>query len=243
MTKIVIAEDELRLQKQLYRRLSEEWPEADVVACVADGKSAFEAIQHHQPDVAFLDIKMPELSGLDVAQLIEDACHIVFVTAYDEHAVAAFETGALDYVVKPITADRLRITVKRLKERLGSQPVNYAELLQAEAEKPHLSWIKASAGQSVYLIDVNDIKMFCADGKYTQVITDERQPLINLTLRDLESKLDPNQFWRVHRSTIVNVKQIAKVNACGRDNVTLEMAGVDDPVSVSRAHSSLFRKM
>ena len=183
---------------------------------------ALRLLEEHRPDVMFLDIQMPGATGLEVARQASGRCHVVFVTAYDQHAVAAFDQGAVDYVLKPVSAARLFTAVSRLKQRLGTPPARLDAALSGlqgtgaslpAATRQYLRWINASVGQNVKLITVDEISYFQADNKYTRVVTGEGEALIRKPLKELVEELDPNQFWQIHRSTLVNATSIAGVDA------------------------------
>ena len=254
MPKAVIAEDEELLRTALASLLRETWPSLDVVAECEDGASALEAIAEHQPDVVFLDIRMPGLTGLEVAQAMAEASphtQVVFVTAYDQYAIDAFEQGAIDYLLKPISRERLAVTVQRLQQRNDTHPdaATLAALLRklnAQAStpsKPPLVWITASTGKDTRLILVEDVAYFRADNKYTVVMTAEGEALLRTPLRELLDALDPQSFKQIHRSTIVNLKAIASVtrDEVGRGIVKLKQR--PETLLVSQPFMSLFRGM
>jgi DNA-binding LytR/AlgR family response regulator len=244
--KILVADDEVRLAKKFCSRLKEAWPEIDEITVVHDGKSALEVIEKNPPNIAFLDIQMPVMTGLEVARHAQDQCHIVFATAYDEHAIEAFEMGAIDYIVKPIEQDRLALTVARLQTNINKKPVNMQQQLgQIKVTEPveYLKFIKASSGYNMYLIPVEDVIMFKTDGRYTQVVTQNSAPLISVTLKELETQLDPEKFWRVRGASIVNITKVKKIVKKGRDNIKLFLHDFDDVISVSRIYSNRFKKM
>jgi DNA-binding LytR/AlgR family response regulator len=243
----IVAEDEKALLDKLCRDLASLWPELRIVATAADGVEALSLFEKHRPQVMFLDIQMPGLTGLEVARQVHDRCHLVFITAYDAHAVAAFETEALDYVLKPYGSDRLRETVRRLQDRIDRSPPWIIEQLKAVAQslrsEPHLTWIKALDGAEVKLIMVSDVCYFRAETKYTTVATAEGEFIIRRSIKDLASELDPSLFWQVHRSTIVNVAMIGSV---GRDllgSMLLKLKGRPERLQVSETHRHLFRHM
>ena len=216
----IIAEDERILCEDLRLRLAALWPELDVIAEVADGLDALCSIERQTPDVLFLDIQMPGLSGLQVARQTQGRCHVVFVTAFEAHAVAAFEQGAVDYVLKPYDSARLALTVQRVKERLNTPPRSLdgllAELASVLPRREYLRWINAPDHDTVRLIAVDDVLYFQADLGYTRVVTAERDVLIQRSLKDLLEQLDPAYFWPIHRSTIVNANAISGVSrTCG----------------------------
>ena len=244
--KCVIAEDETLLRDELAALLREAWPELAIVAECEDGGSALEAISDEQPDVAFLDIRMPGLSGLEVASAAVEASpgtQVVFVTAYNQYAIDAFERGAVDYLLKPIAPDRLQATVARLKARLGkndsSMLVRIIEQLRAKlplaSKGPPLAWVTASVGKETRLILVDDVAYFRADNKYTAVITAEGEALIRKPIRELLDELDPNVFKQIHRSTVVNMKAVAAVTRddSGRGTIRLKTRPETLPVSLT----------
>lgn len=244
----VLAEDELLLADELADLLQALWPQLEIVARVTDGVAALSAIETHQPDVAFLDIRMPLLTGIEVARQIAGRCHVVFITSYDEHALAAFEAGAMDYVLKPPTAARLATTIQRLKTRLQQQPVDLRGALRALVEQRstaprYLQWINASRGAAVRLITVEEILYFKSDQKYTLVVTTDTEALIKKTIKNLASELDPNMFWQVHRSTIVNVHAIDSVIRDDRGNLALRLRQRPERLPVSEAYHHLFQQM
>lgn len=242
----IVAEDEATLRQQLVEQLGQLWPELTVVAEATDGIAALRLLAEHRPDIVFLDIQMPGATGLEVARQASGRSRVVFVTAYDEHAVAAFEQGAVDYVLKPISAARLFTTVTRLKERLGSPPPRLDAVLtsvSATAPKTYLRWINASVGQNLRLITVDEIAYFQADNKYTRVVTAEGEALIRKPLKELVDELDPNQFWQIHRSTMVNVAGIAGVTRDFRGRMLVKLKGRSETLQVSDSYTHLFRQM
>jgi len=260
MPTAVLAEDEPILLAQLKAKLARQWPDLNVVAAVGDGETALEAITEHQPDLAFLDIQMPEMTGIEVARHLAQhsrrsplRTHIVFVTAYDQYAVEAFEAGAIDYVLKPYSDERLDATVQRMKNRLAMQPAAPAQdldaLLQRIAQKlipghaGRLTWIKATIGSNLRLIPVEDVLFFQSDEKYTCVATAELEALIKTPIKELLEGLDPDKFWQIHRSTIVNVKAIDAVTRDFRGQAQVKVKGRKEILTVSRPFSHLFKQM
>lgn len=255
MASCVIAEDETLLREALLQMLAEAWPELEVVAACEDGGSALEAIASSQPDVAFLDIRMPGLSGLEVAAALADcspSTQVVFVTAYDQYAIDAFDRGAVDYLQKPVAPERLAATVKRLKARAagaGPDAAALAAMLRqlgtapAADRAPPLVWLTASAGTETRLIMVEDIAYFQSDTKYTVVMTAEGEALLRKPIRELLDVLDPAIFKQIHRSTIVNLKAIASIarDEMGRGLVRLKTR--PETLAVSQPFMSLFRNM
>ena len=244
----VIAEDETLLVDELRETLAALWSELEVVAVAHDGAEALQVIEKTAPDIAFLDIHMPRLSGLDVARRVAGRCHVVFISAYDQHAVEAFEAGGVDYVLKPIAASRLLTTIERLRGRIGRAPIDMHRALQnfthVQAGPQHyLQWINASHGATLRVITVNEILYFKADSKYTLVITAHGEAAIRKTIKELHHELDPTQFWQVHRSTIVNVHAIDRLQRAGRGNLVIHLKGCDDVLPVSVQYHALFRQM
>jgi len=256
----VIAEDELLLRDALVAMLHTVWPELRIVAACDDGGSALEEISAHQPDVTFLDIRMPGLSGMDVAAAMLEASprtQIVFVTAYDQYAIAAFDQGAVDYLLKPITRERLAATVQRLQQRAArgtTQDAGAAALtdllrqlgqvsqLTAPARAP-LAWLTASSGTETCLIMVDDVAYFRADSKYTVVMTAAGEALLRKPLRELLLELDPRHFKQIHRSTIVNLKAVASVRRDDSGKGVMRLKTRPELLQVSQAYMPLFRSM
>ena len=242
----LIGEDETMLRAQLRAALAQAWPELVIVGEAVNGADALAQCSALKPDVAFLDIRMPVKSGLEVAAAMDGECHVVFVTAYDEYAVTAFEQGAVDYVLKPVTLGRVAKVVERLRTRIGKPPANLAALLEelvARTSREPLRWVKASLGASMRLIAVDDILYFHAEDKYTRVVTTDGDALIRKSIKDLGEELDPVQFWQVHRATIVNTRVIAGVIRGLRDQADLKLKGRTEVLTVSRNFTHLFRQM
>jgi DNA-binding LytR/AlgR family response regulator len=254
--KAVIAEDEALLRDELISRLRTAWPELEILAACEDGGSALEAIESHRPDVAFLDIRMPRLTGLEVATAAAEASpstQVVFVTAYNQYAIDAFERGAVDYLLKPVTPERLAATVRRLKERIASGAQAGAELvaiidqlrasLRAENHRSPLDWITASVGKETRLIPVDEVAYFRSDEKYTTVVTAGGEALIRKPLRELLEVLDPASFKQIHRSTIVNMKAIDAITRDDNGRGTLRLRNRPETLPVSHTYMPLFRNM
>ena len=243
----VIAEDEAILRDELAEMLGSLWPELNLVAKVEDGVAALAAIERHSPNIIFLDIQMPRLTGLDVARQATHRCHVVFVTAFDEYAVNAFEQGAVDYVLKPFTAGRLATTVTRLKSKLSSEPADLSRVLEhltlKNAGKTYLRWINASRGATVRLITVEEILYFKADNKYTLVVTSDGESLIRKTIRELTDELDPAAFWQTHRSTVVNVNAIDSVVRDIGGHPQLRLKSRKEMLPVSDQYAHRFKQM
>jgi DNA-binding LytR/AlgR family response regulator len=241
----VIAEDEPVLRGELREALSTLWQELDVVAEASDGIEALQAIETNMPDVLFLDIAMPGMSGIELAGRVNGRCHIVFVTAFNEHAVAAFEHGAVDYVVKPISMKRLAATVARLKQRAESQPANLESLLRrlsATQPRNFLRWLNVTVGQEIRLITVDEICYFKADNKYTAVVTSDAQVLITKPIYELLGELDPDVFWQIHRGTLVNVNAISSIHRNMQGNLEVRLKRRAERLAVSASYTHRFRQ-
>lgn len=259
MPTALIADDEALLREDLRDKLDALWPELTIVAEAVNGLDAQILIETHRPDIAFLDIKMPGQTGIDVAQKVSTqarATRIVFATAYDQFAVQAFENEATDYLLKPITHDRLAQTVARLKAALAQSapPPDMTQLLALltraaqgsappSAKRAPLRWIRASRGDVTYQINVDEVLFFQSDDKYTIVHTGNGEHVIRLPLSDLVASLDADQFWQVHRGTVVNVRFITSSKRDGDGHVLLNLKGHPKPLPVSRAYQHLFKQM
>ena len=247
----IVAEDEATLRGQLVEQLGQLWPELAIVGEAADGVQALRLLDEHRPDVMFLDIQMPGATGLEVARQASGRCHVVFVTAYDQHAVAAFDQGAVDYVLKPVSAARLFTAVTRVKQRLGTPPARLESTLSGlqpavgppSSARQYLRWINASVGQNLKLITVDEVSYFQADNKYTRVVTGEGEALIRKPLKELVEELDPNQFWQIHRSTLVNATSIAGVARDFRGRMLVKLKARPETLLVSDSYTHLFRQM
>jgi len=268
----ILADDERLMREQLRARLSEAWPELVFVAEARNGSEAVKLVNEHEPDFAFLDIRMPGMTGIEAAREIlgrdDNACQIVFITAYDQYAVEAFEQGAIDYVLKPADRERLAKTVERLKARVGHghlatsrsdarsfEQSDVATLLArlatrldeggstSSASKPRLQWIQASVGQSLRLIPVDDVLFFQSDEKYTRVQTAQFEALIKKPIKELIDELDPECFWQIHRATLVNAQAIANVARDFRGRQIVTVNGHAQKLEVSRTYSHLFKQM
>ncbi len=272
----VIADDERLMRDQLRARLAQVWPSLEIVAEVKNGLEAIEAVRVYQPDVIFLDIRMPGLTGVEAAKQIaqlevgDDALlpEMVFITAYDQYALDAFEQGAVDYVLKPAEPERLRVTAERLQKRLmqrvgesaDSEPTasrgGYAvggpsvqqllHVLSAQLNgQPvqYLSWLQASVGQSIHMVAVSDVLFCISDDKYTRVQTLKQEYLIRKPIKELVDELDPKVFWQIHRSTLVNVSAIAGVQRDEKGRQLVLLKGSTEKLPVSRNAGHLFRSM
>jgi DNA-binding LytR/AlgR family response regulator len=245
MPTALIAEDEPLLRRQLRETLAALWPDLVIAGEAEDGVQALAGIERHAPDVVFLDIRMPGVSGLDVARHASGRCHVVFITAYDEHAVDAFESGAVDYVVKPVRAERLATTVERLKQRLASPAPDLRHVLARLArEHPpqYLQWVQASSGNKLRLITVDEIVCFQSDAKYTKVLTHSSEALIRKPIKELVGELDPAQFWQIHRGTIVSLKAIDVVQRHDDGRMDVLLHGRTERFSISQPYQHRFRQ-
>jgi DNA-binding LytR/AlgR family response regulator len=242
--RILIADDEPLLRADLADALGRLWPEAQIVAMAGDGIEAIRLAHATEPDAAFLDIRMPGLSGLEVARAFSFRTHVVFVTAYEEHALAAFDEGALDYVLKPSDPARLARAVERLRARLHLPPPDLSSalrVLQPRTAPP--SWIQASVGNTIHFIDLADVAYFTSELKYTRVVTDQLEAHIRTPLRELAETLQDSGFWQIHRSHLVNLKRIASVRRDGDGAMWLQLRGSDTRLPVSQRFQGRFKGM
>lgn len=261
----VIADDERLMRDQLRSRLAEVWPALEIVAEARNGQEAVELAAQHLPDVVFLDIRMPGLTGVDAARqiaqlpLADDQVlpEIVFITAYDQYAVEAFEQGVADYVLKPAERERLAVTVQRIQSRLAARDAGDAapqrplqQLLHSlrsgltpGAMPGYLEWIQATVGQSIQMIAVADVLFFISDEKYTRVQTPQQEALIRKPIKELVDELDPKVFWQIHRSTVVNIKAVAGVSRDDRGRQIVSVRGHPEKLEVSRSYTGLFKGM
>jgi DNA-binding LytR/AlgR family response regulator len=252
--KAIIVDDEKELRTYLKSILAETWPQLEICGEAANGKEALKMVDAFAPHIVFLDIKMPGLSGLEVAKNIAGICRIVFVTAFDQYAVEAFEREAVDYLVKPVTKERLRQTINRLKKQLQSSPEPPADLARIVTQalanvqgnknaEQYLQWIKTQHKESVRLIPVEEVDYFQAGDKYTLVITVAGESLIKKSIKELSRELDPQKFWQIHRGTIVNVSRIENVGRSFTGRGILKLKNRSDALIVSRQYLHLFKQM
>lgn len=246
----VIADDEPNLAEYLKARLAALWPELVIDGIARNGAEALKMLDEYAPQVAFLDIKMPGLTGLEVAARLDGQVHVVFVTAYDQYAVDAFEREAVDYLLKPVTDVRLARTVDRLKSRLtaGARAPDLGALLEqlaqgVPAKSKYLQWIRAGHGASVKQIPVTEVLYFDAADKYTRVITAQGEALIRTTIRELLEQLDPQTFSQIHRSTIVNMHFVEGATRDDSGQTSVKLKGRSEHLAVSRAYAHLFKQM
>ena len=265
----VIADDERLMREQLRARLAEVWPELQIVAEARNGLEAVALVDQHRPELVFLDIRMPGLTGVDAARQIaqmnvaddEHLPEIVFITAYDQYAVEAFEQGVCDYVLKPAERERLQLTTQRIRQRLALRDSPEAAF-DAQAAPPlqqllhrlagqmnpdgppkTLDWIQASVGQGIQMIPVAEVLFFISDEKYTRVQTPTTETLIRKPIKELIDELDPAVFWQIHRSTLVNVKAIAGITRDFRGRQIVSVRGPPEKLEVSRSYGHLFKGM
>ena len=284
VVRAVIADDERLMREQLRARLVEVWPELQIVAEAKNGQEAVQLTEQFHPDLVFLDIRMPGMTGVEAARAIAQlpsfddtpdgwpGCEMVFITAYDQYAVEAFEQGVVDYVLKPAERERLMMTVRRIKKRLaqrsagaqaggdaealvdtaaeaGPSAAHLQQLLQQLSRQmnpnaaPHLRWIQATVGQSIQMIPVEDVLFFISDEKYTRVQTATLEALIRKPIKELLDELDAGMFWQIHRSTLVNTKAIAGVSRDMRGRQLVSVKGHPEKLEVSRSFSGLFKGM
>ena len=244
----LIAEDEALMRERLKEKLAEVWPELAVVAEAEDGDEALALFDVHRPQVAFLDIRMPGRSGLDVAAAIGGECHVVFITAYDQYALQAFDAGAVDYLLKPVETDRLHTMVERLRRKLGTPPPDLSSLVDAlrratPAPATRMRWIKAAVGKQVKLIPVADVVYFQSDTKYTRVVLAAGEALIRTPLKDLLAELDPDRFWQIHRGTIVNLDAVSGVLREDAERQFVLLKQRQEKLPISRQFTHLFKQM
>lgn len=244
----LIAEDEPLMRERLKETLAQVWPELEIVAEASDGDEALALFDAHAPSIAFLDIRMPGRTGLEVAAAIGGDCHVVFITAYDQYALAAFEAGAVDYLLKPVEADRLAQTIDRVQRKLAAPPADLSALLaelRGSVQRPsqRLRWIKAAVGKQVKLIAVGDVIYFQSDAKYTRVVLAQSEALIRTPLKDLLEDLDPDKFWQVHRSTVVNLDQVAGVLREDAERQFVLLKNRSERLPISRQFTHLFKQM
>lgn len=249
----IIADDEKQLRSHLKSMLSKVWPDLKICGEARNGREALELVEKERPDIAFLDIRMPGLSGMEVAGKVAGSCWIVFVTAYDQYAIEAFEKEAVDYILKPVTRERLEKTAKRLKGHIASAtkpPVDISLIikrlmvdLQDMKTPGYLQWLKVQQGDGIRLIPVGEVYYFKASDKYTMVITREGESLIRKPIKDLADELDPDKFWRIHRGTIVNARCISNVSRSLTGRSIIRLKDLPETLMVSRTYAHLFKQM
>lgn len=242
----IIAEDEPLVRTEIRDMLSALWPELVICAEVGDGVAAIAALERFAPNIFFLDIQMPGLNGLEVAQRLSGKAHVVFISAFDQYAIAAFEHGALDYVLKPLSVSRMKVTVERLQARLSDPPADLSEIAQllknlAPPESRYLKWLTVPHGGELRVIAVTEICYLQADNKYTTLATPQGTFLITVTLKQMKEKLDPQLFWQIHRSVVVNVGAIDTIYRTFRGGLEVKLKERGELLPVSAAYAHLFR--
>lgn len=246
MSRILIAEDEALLAAEIREELLRQWPEAQVVGMARDGHEALRLVEQLAPEVCFLDVQMPGLSGLEVAQLIGRRAHVVFITAHERYAVQAFDEGAVGYLLKPLDPVRMAKTLLRLKERLTLPPADLggltARTTPSVSVEP-LRWITVQRGRELQLITVEDVAYFRADHKYVAVVTADSEALISMPLKDLVARLDGEHFWQVHRSTIVNARAIKSVSRSLSGKLSIALKDRPETLEVSPAYAHRFKQL
>lgn len=241
--RILVADDEPLLRAELAEALARLWPEAEIVEA-ADGIEALRLGRELAPQVAFLDIRMPGLDGLELARVFGARTRIVFVTAYGEHALAAFDEGAVDYLMKPLNMERLARALERVRVRLDETPPDLSHLaLPARPKAQPPAWLQATVGNTIHFIDLADVVYFCADAKYTRVVTDAMEAHIRLSLKELAESLDPDAFWQIHRGYMVAVRRIASAARAEDGALWLHLRGHGARLPVSQRFQHQFRGM
>lgn len=245
---LLIAEDEALVRRDMVATLKPLWPQAQIIEA-ENGLQALDLLAAHKPQAAFLDIRMPGANGLEVARAASGQCHVVFCTAYDEYAVEAFSTRAIDYLLKPVSAERMAEAVARLKERIQENVQPAADLTQLIAHlskvavKPALRWVSANVGDTIKMFGIDEILYFQSEDKYTKVVTVNDEAHIRKTLRELSDELDPELWWQIHRSTIVRANAIAKAQRDELGKISLALKNRSEKLAVSQAFNFRFRGM
>jgi DNA-binding LytR/AlgR family response regulator len=248
----VVADDERLMREQIIARLREAWPELSIVGEASNGNEAIALVQSEEPDIVFLDIKMPGMDGIQAAQAMAGRVHVVFVTAHDQYAISAFEHGAVDYLLKPPEAERVALTCQRLRARLKQEPdpmndllAQLSQRLGAGGLKPreYMRWVQASVGANIRMIPTSDILFFRAEDKYTRVQTERFEALIRKPIKELIDELDPDEFWQIHRSTVVRVDAVEQVSRDFRGRQIVHVKGSAEKLEVSRTFNHLFKQM
>ena len=248
----VIADDERLMREQIIDRLKEAWPELQMVGEASNGNEAIAIVQSEEPDIVFLDIRMPGMDGIQTARALAGRVHVVFVTAHDEYAISAFEHGAIDYLLKPPEPQRVALTCERLRARLKQAPdpmndllAQLSQRLGAGGVKPreYMRWVQASVGANIRMIPTSDILFFRAEDKYTRVQTQRFEALIRKPIKELIDELDPDEFWQIHRSTVVRVEAVEQVSRDFRGRQIVHVKGSAQKLEVSRSFNHLFKQM
>lgn len=243
----ILVEDEADLRAEIRDLLKHRWGNLSIVGEARDGFAAKDLVKSLQPDILFLDIKIPGPNGLEVAAAVGDLCHIVFITAYDAYAIEAFEQGAVDYVLKPIQPDRFAVTINRL-QKITQYPANKKiaptpDTQRSTPKSRHIKWITATNGNAFRLVMIDEVIFFQADNRYTRVVLADSEVLISKTLKELLEELDPDQFWQIHRSTIVNAMEISSIEPDIASRLTVKLKNRRDRLAVSDSFMRKFRQM
>jgi len=245
MINILVAEDEEILRVSLLAKLQKYWPKTVSITAVSSGSEALEVLNELKPEIAFLDIQMGDISGIEVVKQTNHCCHVVFVTAYDKYAIQAFDAGAIDYLLKPYSDVRLKECIARVNVRLSSVPLDLKQLLinVNSSGDQYIKRLKIQIGNKIWLIPVGDIICLKASGRYIKVLTKEREALVRMPLKNLCEQLDPDFFWQVHRSTVMNISHLDHVKNIDHEQVQAHMKNMKEPVAISRSFSHLFRNV
>ena len=248
----VIADDERLMREQIVARLKDAWPELAIVGEAGNGREAVAIVRSLEPDIVFLDISMPGMDGIEAARALAGQAHVVFITAHDQYAVSAFEHGAIDYVLKPPEPERLALTCERLRARIKQAPDPMQDLLAqlsqrlgagAVKSREYLRWVQASVGANIRMIPTGDVLFFRAEDKYTRVQTERFEALIRKPIKELLAELDPDEFWQIHRGTVVRVDAVEQVSRTLRGNQVVHVKGSEEKLEVSRTFNHLFKQM
>ncbi|MCJ7665055.1 MAG: LytTR family DNA-binding domain-containing protein [Desulfobacterales bacterium] len=249
----IIADDEEQLRRYLRSQLADVWPDLIICGEARNGQEALALIEQYRPEIAFLDIRMPGLSGIEVAKEIAGSCWVVFVTAYDQYAIEAFEHEAIDYLLKPVTRERLEKTIKRLRQQIAPShqpPREVSEIVErlmarlSQRQAPQfLQFVRVQQGDGIRLVPVEEVYYFKASDKYTLVITKDGESIIRKPVKELADELDPQKFWRIHRGTIVNVQCIAQVSRSVTGRGVVRLKGRPESLVISRQYIHLFKQM
>ena len=248
----VVADDERLMRVQIIARLKEAWPELSIVGEASNGHEAIAIVQSLEPDIVFLDISMPGMDGIQAAQAVAGRAHVVFVTAHDQYAISAFEHGAVDYLLKPAEPERVALTCQRLRARLEQKPDPMKDLLAQLSQRlgtgglnprEYMRWVQASVGANIRMIPTSDILFFRAEDKYTRVQTRGFEALIRKPIKELIDELDPDEFWQIHRATVVRVDAVEQVSRNFRGHQIVHVKGSEEKLEVSRTFNHLFKQM
>jgi len=248
----VVADDERLMRDQIIARLKDAWPELVIVGEAANGREAVARVDSLEPDVVILDIAMPGMHGLEPARTLAVRVHVVFVTAYDQHAISAFEHGAVDYLLKPAEPARVALTCERLRGRLAQKPDSMDDLLARLSQRlgtggpnprAYLRWVQASVGSTIRMIPTSEVLFFRAEDKYTRVQTQAFEALIRKPIKELIDELDPEEFWQIHRATVVRVEAVEQVSRNLRGQQVVHVKGRPERLEVSRSFNHLFKQM